>query len=515
MGKENETAMEPDVSEEISDKENVSESSNDTNENTTVKQECSVSATDDNTTSFKDKIKTFFSHFTKKKVIIPLCSVAGALIIVYIGGVIFYSNHFFYNTYIGNFKASNLTSQEAKSYINDSIDNYTFTFHTKDGGKEVITGDEIHLEYSPVEDLTPLLDNQNPFEWFFHINETKLPLDVEVTFSNDTLYNRITELDFSAKSRDMMDGSTAGVYYENGKYQVRETGVDDVISVNDIYHRVKPKIKELYQGMSLVKENCYGGLSEDDKMTELLTNLNRYVSTKVTFEGGTAENYLDGDTIHKWITVNDDYTINFNKDALMEYVHNLASVYDTIGSERKFKTSKGEEVTVSGGDYGFKVDREKEAEALYDIIMNGETISREPIYKQTGGSYGDHSDINDTYVEISIANQHLWYYKNGEEIVSSDLVSGNTANGNGTPSGVYKLKYKDKDVVLRGEGYASPVTFWMPFNGGIGMHDASWRGSFGGSIYRGSGSHGCINLPYSAASKIYENIEPGTAVVVY
>ena len=147
--------------------------------------------------------------------------------------------------------------------------------------------------------------------------------------------------------------------------------------------------------------------------------------------------------------------------------------------------------------------------------MNGETISRDPVYKQTGGSYGDHSDINDTYVEISIANQHLWYYKNGEEIVSSDLVSGNTANGNGTPSGVYKLKYKDKDVVLRGEGYASPVTFWMPFNGGIGMHDASWRGSFGGSIYRGSGSHGCINLPYSAASKIYENIEPGTAVVVY
>ena len=55
----------------------------------------------------------------------------------------------------------------------------------------------------------------------------------------------------------------------------------------------------------------------------------------------------------------------------------------------------------------------------------------------------------------------------------------------------------------------------MPFNGGIGMHDATWRSSFGGTIYKTGGSHGCINLPHSVAKKIYENIQAGMPVICY
>ena len=55
----------------------------------------------------------------------------------------------------------------------------------------------------------------------------------------------------------------------------------------------------------------------------------------------------------------------------------------------------------------------------------------------------------------------------------------------------------------------------MPFNGGIGMHDATWRGSFGGSIYQYSGSHGCINMPKAKAASLYEMIEKDCTVVCY
>jgi len=55
----------------------------------------------------------------------------------------------------------------------------------------------------------------------------------------------------------------------------------------------------------------------------------------------------------------------------------------------------------------------------------------------------------------------------------------------------------------------------MPFNGGVGLHDASWRSTFGGKIYVTGGSHGCINLPRSAAETIYNNISAGTPVLVY
>ena len=59
------------------------------------------------------------------------------------------------------------------------------------------------------------------------------------------------------------------------------------------------------------------------------------------------------------------------------------------------------------------------------------------------------------------------------------------------------------------------MKYWMPFNGNIGLHDASWRDAFGGHIYYMKGSHGCINLPTQKAAEIYDQVEKGEAVVVY
>ena len=111
--------------------------------------------------------------------------------------------------------------------------------------------------------------------------------------------------------------------------------------------------------------------------------------------------------------------------------------------------------------------------------------------------------------------QHLFYYKDGSLVVESDFVSGNEAKGWATPAGVYPLTYKQKDAVLKGEDYKTPVDYWMPFNGGIGLHDATWRSSFGGTLYKNGGSHGCVNLPHSVAQKIFENISAGTPVLCY
>ena len=85
-----------------------------------------------------------------------------------------------------------------------------------------------------------------------------------------------------------------------------------------------------------------------------------------------------------------------------------------------------------------------------------------------------------------------------------------------TPTGVYILNSRQKDTVLVGPNYKSPVSFWMPFIGNsIGLHDASWRWNFGGDIYKTNGSHGCINLPYSLAQSIYDNISVGTPIICF
>ena len=55
----------------------------------------------------------------------------------------------------------------------------------------------------------------------------------------------------------------------------------------------------------------------------------------------------------------------------------------------------------------------------------------------------------------------------------------------------------------------------LPFNGDVGIHDASWRTEYGGDIYLTNGSHGCVNTPYTEAEKVFNAIEIGDPVIVY
>ena len=118
-------------------------------------------------------------------------------------------------------------------------------------------------------------------------------------------------------------------------------------------------------------------------------------------------------------------------------------------------------------------------------------------------------------MEIDLTNQHMWVYKDGELVEETDLVSGNVSKGYNTPVGVYGITYKQRDATLNGATYSSHVDYWMPFNGNVGMHDASWRSSFGEEIYLRNGSHGCVNLPPKKAEVIYGYVEKGEPVIVY
>lgn len=80
---------------------------------------------------------------------------------------------------------------------------------------------------------------------------------------------------------------------------------------------------------------------------------------------------------------------------------------------------------------------------------------------------------------------------------------------------MFGITYKTRNATLRGQGYNTKVSYWMPFNKNIGMHDASWRNSFGGCIYKTNGSHGCINLPPNKAKEIYSYLDTFFPIIVY
>jgi len=128
--------------------------------------------------------------------------------------------------------------------------------------------------------------------------------------------------------------------------------------------------------------------------------------------------------------------------------------------------------------------------------------------------------MDGTYIWVSIADQQLSYFVDGQLALSSPVVTGNAGNHD-TPTGEYSVIYKARNVTLKGQEdngdeYESFVQYWIAFLGSeYGMHDASWRSEFGGGIYMGDGSHGCINMPESQAAALYDMVEEGTPVFIY
>ena len=114
-----------------------------------------------------------------------------------------------------------------------------------------------------------------------------------------------------------------------------------------------------------------------------------------------------------------------------------------------------------------------------------------------------------------MGEQKMYYYVDDVLKIDTPIVTGNTSRRMGTPSGVNYVYAKQKNRVLRGANYASHVDFWMPVKGNIGIHDAAWRGKFGGTIYQTNGSHGCINTPRPAMEQLYDMAEIGTPVVMF
>lgn len=125
------------------------------------------------------------------------------------------------------------------------------------------------------------------------------------------------------------------------------------------------------------------------------------------------------------------------------------------------------------------------------------------------------TSVGTTYIEISLQNQRMWFIKDGEIIVNTSVVTGNDDGSHNTPTGIYSVYQRARNTTLTGPGYSAFVYYWMGFNGGIGIHDATWRSGFGGTIYKGNGSHGCVNTPYDAVKKIYDNTGYNTTVIVH
>lgn len=182
----------------------------------------------------------------------------------------------------------------------------------------------------------------------------------------------------------------------------------------------------------------------------------------------------------------------------------------------KIKVFSNLDVSKSGNyEISYSVKDSSNNESTHKINVNvkekpkqNENKKSIPVFNPTPSNV----PIKDAYIEVSITNQKLDYYENGQLVLSSDIVTG---INNGTPTGDYQVLNKARNTTLKGKDYNSFVNYWIAFIGNsYGFHDASWRSSFGSEIYKTNGSHGCVNMPLTSVSALYDMVEIGTPVHV-
>lgn len=461
-------------------------------------------------------------YFKERKWIIPVAIAAGVLIITAIVIAVYSSGHFARGTKVNGIDVSGMSVKQLQKRIGEysiNVKERKIDEKSRDESffEETIKGRDIGLAVGDAQPLYDILKGQG-FIKFFAGDKKDYEISHTLSYDKDLLAKEVSALK-GASATDGTEAVSASIaeYTEGKGYEIVSEQQGDILDEQATCEAIEKAVASLKESVDLSKEKAYKKpefTSESDVLKDAVETLNRYVSTEITYKFGDDTVVLDGTRINKWIKIKKDNTVKLRRNKVEKFVQELHRKYDTVFTNRKFKTAYGDTVTVYGGDYGWWMNTVKETDKLVKLIQKGAVKERTPEYRQTAVSYGD-KDYGDTYAEVDLSGQHVFVVKDGKVVFDTACVTGNESQGHATPAGTYGITYKQRNATLRGENYETPVSYWMPFNGGIGFHDAYWRSRFGGTLYRTGGSHGCVNLPPSSAKKIYSLVEQGTPVICY
>ena len=433
-----------------------------------------------------------------------------------------FTDHFYPGTVINGIDLSEMTIEDAKNSMQGMVDTYTLTISEKDDKEETIDAKSIALQYVDDGKIDDILEKQEPKMWFlFPFKKHIYTLKAATRYNKEKLTAEIDGLSCLDESTVTMpqdaqlvvEGSTCTIQPE-----VEGTQIDKDKLVKAVTTAVDTNETEI----DIVKDDCYTHPTiyrDDENLKSRMDQWNVLLSCNINYWFGENVEVINADSLRDNI-VDDGTTVTVPYEYIRKLVYGWGQKYDSFGLDRQFTTHSGETITIVNdgeGDYGWCSDKDKTIADVTEAITSGFQGDRNVVWLYEAMGW-DNGDLTGTYVEVSLSEQKLWCYQDYNLVMETDVVTGMSTPERETKRGCYAIDAKKEHAVLGTldvQGYASPVDYWAPFNGGQGLHDAPWRSSFGGSIYQYNGSHGCVNIPPENMKTIFDTVSIGTAVIVY
>ena len=466
------------------------------------------------------------------------------LLIVMILGGIYYAGykycetHFMPGSTINGFDCGGLTEEEAEKRFADAASKYTLDIHFRGGTTEVLTAQDIGFAYKPDGSIGAMIHRQDQQLWpRYFFEDYAYTMEVAGSYDPNLLASAILALP-ELQKENMQAPTDAYIMFMDGNETTDGTfeivpddpgsTIDPVqlaAGAGDAAARYEQEI-DAEQIAGAYKE---AKLKADDAgLVARCKDLNDIVGASITYVlPDKTELKLNSDVMKDWLVrdkkgmlVKDDEVWD---EQLWKFMELLAYNCNTIGTDREFNSTTRGPITVTGGDYGYMVNQIAEHDLLVEDLAAGKKETRKPSYYIS--PYNDETEndgIGRSYLEVDLEEQHMWCYIDGKLVMESDCVTGDPTTDHETPTGVFGIMFMKKDATLRGiqqkngkYEYETKVKYWMPFYADCGFHDAWWRTAFGEEIYKGDGSHGCVNLPSEAAEELFSYCDTKMPVVIY
>lgn len=433
---------------------------------------------------------------------------------------LYYRNNFPVNTWINGVYCTGKSVEEVNQELSAKAEAPVVRILDEEGNAWLIDITESGYVADYTEPLENFIRRQNPLLWVENIMLQKSHvLFPKISLDEEKLRQLLDELEPVRREQDRE--TAVAIRFSESEGWLLDNGLENRLDTEKLFDQVLECVSDGSCEVELEQSGCLYDVAPSARQMTLLAlweKVDAFQQCGIVYDMGDQMIPLSGSVSAGFLAVdqqglpllNEKGELTVDLERVKAFISRLAEEYDTYGREISFQSTRGDIIQVPGnGTYGTTLDQEAEFAYLSAALAANSEEVHIPAYIRQGLVRG-RNDIGDTYIEVDLTEQKMYYYVEGQLVLETDIVTGKR-----TPEGVNYIYNKQRNRVLRGPGYASPVKYWMPVKGAIGIHDANWRSEFGGEIYKTNGSHGCINTPTEIMAQLYDSAEIGTPVVMF
>lgn len=459
--------------------------------------------------------------------------IVAVLALIYFAGVVVFMGRFFPATTAVGLDISLKTPEEVHQMLDETIGDYRFEV-VGQGLDFEVSAKEAGMSLDSEAVANSLMSDVNAWAWPVEVfRQHDEASTLAATYSTTGLAD-VVAAEVAAVNEDATQPVNATIAFDaaKGAFAVVPESVGTALDADAVIEAITEATMQLEPKVVLTKDVLLQPtvFSDDERLAKAVDEANAMVKADLDlYMDDNLVSEVTPELIASWVTIGEDVSVTFDDAAFSAWIDQINAQCDTVGTERTYTRADGKVVTVSGGSYGWEIDSDALRTLVTDAVHAG-TVGRIDIpVLQSGNGFTELGgrDWGARYCDIDLSEQYARFYDDaGACVWETAVVTGMPDGKHGTPTGVYYITWGmespsklvgEKDPKTGKPEYETTVSYWMPFVGNsIGLHDATWQSSFGGTRYQdGYGSHGCVNISLDAAAALYGIIQKGDVVVVH